>query len=128
MKNPIHVRTFNIYESPRRGEGLRIGVTRRPPRGIRKEDWKDFFDVWFPVLAPSARLLNRYQLAEISISTFFKLYEREIMRKAESRQSLELLAKMASKTRFSIGCYCADESLCHRSHLRKMIEKAGGKS
>src|SRR6185295_6799724 len=41
------------------GEGLRVGTVRRPPRGVRKSDFakRDYYDVWFPNLSPSAELV-----------------------------------------------------------------------
>jgi uncharacterized protein YeaO (DUF488 family) len=42
------------------GEGLRLGTVRRPPRGVPKSDFArlDYYDVWFPNLAPSATLVK----------------------------------------------------------------------
>lgn len=46
-------------------EGTRIGAVRRPPRGVRKERYAsdDWFDVWYPDLAPSAELMARGKAA-----------------------------------------------------------------
>ncbi len=47
--------------SPRaKNEGLRIGTVRRPPRGVPKHEFatRDFYDVWFPNLAPTEPLLK----------------------------------------------------------------------
>jgi len=59
--------------------------------------------------------------------TFCSSYERELLGSAESKQALELLAALALRTPISIGCYCEDESRCHRSHLRKLIEQTAKK-
>ena len=42
--------------SPRAAnEGPRLGTVRRPPRGVKKEDFasRDFYDVWLPDLSPT---------------------------------------------------------------------------
>lgn len=123
----VKLRTFQHGSAPKRGEGLRIGTTRRPPRGIPVNLWKKegYFDVWFPILAPSEYLLRRYQKSRtMTFQDFCRSYERELLAKAESRQAVQLLAEMALRIPISVGCYCGDESTCHRSHLRKMIERA----
>jgi len=117
----LKLRTFRHGDARKRGEGLRIGTTRRPPRGATKDQWRDYFDVWFPVLAPSAKLLASKTR---NYRTFCARYSREINSRAESRQALQLLAHLALRTPVSIGCYCQDESRCHRTHLRKLIERA----
>lgn len=120
--------TFKHGDAPKPGEGLRIGTTRRPPRGATKKEWPDYFDVWFPVLAPSAALLRRCKSSQtMDYNDFCATYERELLRSADSRQAIDLLAALALRTSISIGCYCADESTCHRKHLRKLIERAARK-
>jgi uncharacterized protein YeaO (DUF488 family) len=126
----LRLRTFRIGAPREPGEGLRIGATRRPPRGVARERWRSegLFDVWFPVLAPSHELLSQVRRDglddEKARERFFARYEREILGRAESRQAVELLAALALKTPLSIGCFCKDESRCHRSRLRRLIEQA----
>jgi len=128
MNKALKLRTFRHGEAPKRGEGLRIGTTRRPPRGVRKHRWHEHFDVWFPVLAPSAALLRRFERSQsMDYRGFCASYERELLGSAESRQALNLLAALALRIPISIGCYCEDVSRCHRTHLRKLIERAARK-
>jgi len=107
--------------SPRaRGEGLRLGTVRRPPRGVQKEDYarRDFFDLWLPELAPSAELFKFAVPMDASKwKTFSKRYEREMRQPAASRL-LALLARLSHGTDLAVGCYCENESRCHRSVLR----------
>lgn len=115
--------------SPRaKGEGLRIGTVRRPPRGVRKEDYaaKDIYDVWFPNLAPSEMLLKDAAPAadERSWKTFRRRFLAE-MKAAGPSRDLDVLAALSHQTDFSVGCYCADESRCHRSILRELLEARG---
>lgn len=115
--------------SPRaKNEGLRIGTVRRPPRGVRKEDYaaKDYFDVWFPNLSPSAPLVKEALAAddEKSWKAFRRKFAAE-MKAPEAGKALDLLAALSHQTNFSIGCYCEDESRCHRSILRELLLERG---
>lgn len=115
--------------SPRsKDEGLRIGTVRRPPRGVRKEDYarKDIYDVWYPNLAPSEALLKEAQAAEDdpSWSRFRRKYIAE-MKKPEASRSLDLLAALSHHTEMAVGCYCENESRCHRSILRALLLERG---
>jgi uncharacterized protein YeaO (DUF488 family) len=40
---------------------------------------------------------------------------------------LDLLATLSRTTNFSVGCYCKDESHCHRSVLRELLREHGAK-
>jgi len=115
--------------SPRlRGEGLRIGTVRRPPRGVRKAELasRDFYDVWLPELAPSEALLKVGQAAEDEASwrRFARRYRAE-MKAPDKVRLLDLLAALSRQTSFSVGCYCADERRCHRSVLRELLTERG---
>ena len=116
--------------SPReRDEGLRFGTVRRPPRGVRKADFakRDFYDVWLPELAASAPLVS-WALSEPWTDARWRRYERAYrreMREPAPRHLLETLAALSRQTNFSVGCYCEDESRCHRSILRELLIDAG---
>jgi uncharacterized protein YeaO (DUF488 family) len=112
--------------SPRApGEGIRIGTVRRPPRGVPKKEVaaRDFYDVWLPNLAPSEPLVKQFRAAvdERSWKTFARRYMAE-MKRPEASRLLDLLAALSHSTSFSVGCYCADESRCHRSLLRELLQ------
>jgi len=110
------------------GEGIRIGTVRRPPRGVRKEDFasKDFFDVWFPNLSPSPELIKDAKSAddERSWSAFKKRFRAE-MSLPEAGRELDLLAALSHQTHMSLGCYCENEQRCHRSVLRELLLERG---
>ena len=115
--------------SPRQpGEGLRIGTVRRPPRGVRKDDdaAQDWYDVWYPELAPTAETLAQGKAAATAQgwSAFMKRYRAEMAAPAASR-TLDLLAALSHHADFSVGCYCADEARCHRSVLRALLVQRG---
>jgi uncharacterized protein YeaO (DUF488 family) len=112
------------------GEGLRLGTVRRPPRGIRKTEYaaKNFYDVWLPLLAPSP-LLVKQALASQSDREWKRFagnYRRE-MAAADPRALLELLAALSHQAEFSVGCYCAQESRCHRTVLRQLLIERGAR-
>jgi len=116
--------------SPRaKREGLRLGTVRRPPRGVAKRDYAklDYFDLWLPDLAPSAPLVS-YALSEPLAPQRWKSYARRYRREMSDparRRLIALLAALSSRTDFSIGCYCADESRCHRLLLRELLVEQG---
>ncbi len=116
--------------SPREdGEGLRIGTVRRPPRGVKKEDYasKNIYDVWFPNLSPSDAQLKDAQAASDEKS--WKAFKRKFLAELKTpgaAKDLDLLAALSHQTNLSIGCYCEDEARCHRSILREILIQRGG--
>jgi uncharacterized protein YeaO (DUF488 family) len=116
--------------SPReRGEGLRIGTVRRPPRGVRKSDYarRDYYDLWLPELAPSQKWVS-WALGEPWTDArwrkYLRNYRRE-MRAPQAQHLLDLLAALSHGTDLSIGCYCEREERCHRSLLRELLVARG---
>jgi uncharacterized protein YeaO (DUF488 family) len=115
--------------SPRaRGEGLRIGTVRRPPRGVPKSEFatRDFYDLWLPDLAPSAGLVRVALDAgdERAWKRFVRRYRAEMKEPGQARL-LDLLAALSHQTDFAVGCYCADERRCHRVVLRDLLAERG---
>jgi len=115
--------------SPRApGEGLRIGTVRRPPRGVPKTEYasRDLYDVWLPELAPSEALLKQALHApdERAWRAFVRRYRAE-MNRPEAKHLLGFLAALSHRTDFSVGCYCADETRCHRSVLKELLREHG---
>jgi uncharacterized protein YeaO (DUF488 family) len=113
--------------SPRaKDEGTRIGTVRRPPRGVPKSQFaaRDFYDVWFPNLAPSVETmkLGQHAATEKDWVTFAKRYRSE-MAAPEASRTLDVLAALSKHADFSVGCYCEDESRCHRSILRQLLRE-----
>lgn len=112
------------------GEGTRIGTVRRPPRGVPKAQFsaQDWYDVWFPNLAPSIETMKLGQAAASPTqwAAFAKRYRAE-MAAPSARHDLQLLAALSHATDFSVGCYCEDEGRCHRSILRQLLLEHGAK-
>ena len=121
--------TFRIGTPRARGEGLRIGTVRFLPRGVKKADYarRDYFDVWLPQLAPSRELFRWFTSEDWTDARgrqFFRRYRKQLLADTETRQTLLLLAALARRTDLCVGCYCEDESRCHRSELIRVLRLA----
>ncbi len=124
------IRIVRLGSARSEGEGLRIGTVRRPPRGVPKSEFasQNWYDVWFPILAPSVETLKLGQAATTPLqwTAFVKKYRAE-MSTPEARHTLALLAALSHHCNFSVGCYCEDESHCHRSVLRMLLAEHGAR-
>jgi uncharacterized protein YeaO (DUF488 family) len=109
-------------------EGLRIGTVRRPPRGVPKTEFasQDWYDVWYPNLAPSMETMKLGQAVESDRdwAVFSKKYRAE-MNEADASHNLDLLAALSHQANFAMGCYCENEARCHRSLLRDLLKERG---
>jgi uncharacterized protein YeaO (DUF488 family) len=126
----VSVRIVRLGSPRARGEGLRIGTVRRPPRGVPKPEFaeRDFYDVWFPNLAPSLATMKLGLAAKTPAAwrAFVRKYRAEMAR-PDAQHDLDLLAALSRTTDFSVGCYCEDEAHCHRSVLRELFDERGAK-
>jgi len=124
------VRIVRLGSRRAEGEGVRIGTVRRPPRGVPKSAFasQNWYDLWYPNLAPSPETVKFAQRASTPAqwAAFFRKYRAE-MATQENSHSIALLAALSHHCNFSVGCYCEDESHCHRSALRKLLAAAGAK-
>jgi uncharacterized protein YeaO (DUF488 family) len=124
----VAVRIVRLGSKRARGEGLRIGTVRKPPRGVPKARFAadDWYDVWFPNLAPSVPVmkLGLSAATDREWAAFGRRYRAE-MAKPEASRALDLLAAFSHHTDFSVGCYCENEARCHRSELRKLLLERG---
>lgn len=124
----MSLRVVRLGSEREAGEGLRIGTVRRPPRGVRRERLAadDWYDVWLPQLAPSAELVKQ-ALSSTSArewETFVRRYRKE-MSAPDNERLIALLAALSHTTDLAVGCYCEDESHCHRSVLRELLAEHG---
>jgi uncharacterized protein YeaO (DUF488 family) len=125
----VSIRVVRLGQPRAESEGIRLGTVRRPPRGVKKTDFAgdDWYDVWLPDLAPSAQLVS-WATADPWTDQRWKRFRREYLRemKTPSTQRLiQVLAALSQNSNFSVGCYCEDESRCHRSLLRDILVDAG---
>ncbi|SOC20349.1 DUF488 domain-containing protein [Stappia indica] len=124
----MSVRIVRLGTDRGAGEGPRLGTVRRPPRGVRKEDYAagNWYDTWLPELSPSAELVGsaRAALSEAEWAAFVKAFRKEMAAPGPSHL-LDTLAVLSHSGAFSLGCYCEDEARCHRSVLRELLAERG---
>jgi uncharacterized protein YeaO (DUF488 family) len=122
------VRIVQLGTPRTKDEGLRIGTVRRPPRGVPKEKFasQNWYDVWYPNLAPAVGTMKQAQGAETPVqwAAFVKKFRAE-MAQPDAARSLDVLAALSHHAQFSVGCYCDDEAHCHRSVLRALLKERG---
>lgn len=126
----MSIRIVRLGSGRAPGEGLRVGTVRRPPRGVPKAEFSsgNWYDVWYPNLAPSAETVKAGQQAtsERDWLAFARRYRAE-MSEPDAARSLDLLAALSHAADFSVGCYCENEAQCHRSVLRELLAERGAK-
>jgi len=126
----VTLRIVRLGEPRHPKEGTRIGTVRYPPRGVRKERYArdDWFDVWYPDLAPSTELMaqGKSAVTEAEWKRFVRAFKAE-MDAPTARQTLDLFAALSHGTNLSIGCYCKNEDRCHRSVLRELLRDRGAR-
>ena len=124
------IRVVRLGSARAANEGLRIGTVRRPPRGVPKKQFsmQNWYDVWFPNLAPGVATMKLAQAAETPAqwASFRRNYRAEMAAPANAR-TIELLARLSHQTNFSVGCYCENEEHCHRSVLKALLLERGAK-
>ncbi len=122
------IRIVRLGTPRAKDEGLRIGTVRRPPRGVPRSQFAsgDWYDVWYPNLAPSAENVQAALAAttDKEWAAFTRKYRAEMAR-PEAARTLDLLAALSHQSNFSVGCYCENEARCHRSLLRGLLKERG---
>ena len=126
----MSVRIVRLGTARAKGEGVRLGTVRKPPRGVKKTDYAklDYYDVWLPMLSPSPDLvaLALHAPDERSWKAFERKYRAE-MKQPDAARLLDLLAALSHQTNFSVGCYCENEQRCHRSVLKQLLQEHGAR-
>ena len=125
------VRVVRLGTPRKGGGGLRLGTVRRPPRGVKKEDFarRDYYDLWLPALSPSQAVVSR-AISRAWTEARWKKFERDYRRQMAApapKQLIALLAALSHHADFSVGCYCEREDRCHRSVLKVLLEEQGAK-
>ena len=124
------IRVVRLGTSRVKGEGVRLGTVRRPPRGVKKSEFakRTYYDVWFPTLAPSLPTMKIALSAKTPAqwAKFARKYRAE-MAKPDASRAIDVLAALSRGADFSVGCYCEDENRCHRSILRRLLVERGAK-
>lgn len=124
------IRIVQLGSPRKRGEGVRLGTVRRPPRGVPRTRYAsdDWYDVWLPNLAPSQELMSagRSSTSENEWNAFARRFKAE-MNRPEASRVLDTLAALSHSANFSVGCYCVDETHCHRTLLRELLTQRGAR-
>jgi uncharacterized protein YeaO (DUF488 family) len=124
------IRVVQLGSKRTKGEGVRLGTVRRPPRGVPKAEFaeRDYYDVWLPELSPSEKLvkLGLSASSDRQWNAFVKGYRRE-MSAPPAAHLLDTLAALSQRSDFAVGCYCEDEARCHRSVLRELLRERGAR-
>jgi len=125
----VAIRVVRLGTPRAADEGPRFGTVRRPPRGVKKEEFasRDYFDLWLPDLSPTQELVSWAQgspWTDARWTTFVRKYRAE-MRRSEPARLLSAFALLSRQAEFSVGCYCEDETRCHRAILRDLLIEAG---
>ena len=124
----MSVRIVKLGTPRQPDEGVRLGTVRRPPRGVPKSEFakQNWYDVWFPTLAPSIETMKLGQQAQTPAqwAAFIKKYRTE-MAAPDASRAIDVLAALSHHGQFSVGCYCEDEAQCHRSVLRALLRERG---
>ena len=124
----MSIRIVRLGSARTKKEGIRIGTVRRPPRGVPKSEFssQNWYDVWYPNLAPSEALVKQALVSKDAKEwkSFVRKYRAE-MSKPDPSRTLDLLVALSMDSNFSVGCYCEDESHCHRSVLRELLSERG---
>ena len=123
------IRVVRLGSARVKGEGVRLGTVRRPPRGVPKAEFatRDFYDVWLPELAPSGDVVSEalsQAWTDASWRQFTRTYHKQ-MRQPHAQHLIATLAVLSHQTNFSVGCYCEDAAHCHRSLLKELLRAAG---
>jgi uncharacterized protein YeaO (DUF488 family) len=124
------IRIVRLGTPRQSNEGPRLGTVRRPPRGVPKSEFakRDFYDVWLPILSPSAPLVKAALTAgsDRAWAAFARKFRAE-MNAAGPREVLDMLAALSHTSNLALGCYCEDEARCHRSVLRALLQERGAR-
>lgn len=125
------IRVVRLGTPRQPGEGPRLGTVRRPPRGVRKEDFarRNYYDQWLPALAPSQPIVSwalSVPWTDERWAKYVKDYRAEMSRPVP-KHTIELLARLSHHLHFSVGCYCEREDRCHRSILRELLAERGAR-
>ena len=119
---PIKLKRWN--DPADRDDGFRLLICRYRPRGVRKAD--ETWDAWQKDLGPSRELHAAFwgkHGPPIGWQEYRRRYLEEMRGQTERIQ--ELADRVTSGETITLLCSsaCSDESHCHRSLLRQLIEK-----
>jgi uncharacterized protein YeaO (DUF488 family) len=109
------IRTKRIYDPPSPEDGYRLLVMRLWPRGVSRAT----VDAWERDLGPSRELLMSFRAGELGWDEFIDRYRQEV----SAREGLlDRYRDLGRRETLTLLCSCQDETRCHRSLLREILE------
>ena len=118
---PIRTRRWN--DPADKGDGFRLLICRYRPRGVRKQD--ETWDAWWKEFGPS-RELHAAFYGKHGPPIGWEEYSRRYLEEMGAQEGLidELAALVREGKTITLLCSsaCEDESHCHRTLLRELIE------
>jgi uncharacterized protein YeaO (DUF488 family) len=122
--DPVPIKLKRWNDPADRDDGFRLLICRYRPRGVRKAD--ETWDAWCKDLGPSRELHAAFwgkHGPPIGWQEYRRRYLEEMRGQTERIQ--ELADRVAAEETITLLCSsaCLDESHCHRSLLRQLIEK-----
>src|SRR5262245_52541664 len=118
---PIKTRRWN--DKKKRGDGFRLLICRYRPRALKKED--ETWDAWWPELGPSKKLHADFYGKNgppITWGDYRPRYLEEMQAQTELIDELAKLVQEGKTITLLCSSACEDESHCHRTLLRGLIE------
>jgi uncharacterized protein YeaO (DUF488 family) len=125
---PIRTRRWN--DPADKGDGFRLLICRYRPRGVRKQD--ETWDAWWQEFGPSRQLHAAFygkRGPPIGWEEYRRRYLQEMRAQEELIDELAALVREGKTITLLCSSACEDESHCHRTLLRELIEaRLGGPS
>ncbi len=110
------IKTKTVYDAPERSDGKRVLVMRLWPRGVSKGK----VDLWMKELGTERDLIKKWKTGEMPWDDFARRYDASLKGK---EALLRELAEESKDGTMTLLCGCADEARCHRSLLKRAIER-----
>jgi uncharacterized protein YeaO (DUF488 family) len=118
------IKTKRWCDPKKRGDGFRILICRYRPRALPKKD--ETWDAWYKELGPSKELHAAYYGKHgppIGWEEYRKLYLQEMADQQEAIDELAALVAEGKLITLLCSSACTDETHCHRTLLRQLIEE-----
>ncbi|MDA1215520.1 MAG: DUF488 family protein [Chloroflexi bacterium] len=112
------IQAKRVYDPPEPEDGFRLLTMRRWPRGIAKGKVSG----WDKRLAPSTELLADVRTGVISWEEYVNRYRWEMVNRPDAIEGVADLRKQVNGETVTIMCGCKDETHCHRTLLKELIE------
>jgi uncharacterized protein YeaO (DUF488 family) len=121
----IRTKRWNDPREP--DDGFRVLICRYRPRGVKKED--ETWDAWCPALAPSVELhaaaYGKEGAPPLPWSDYEKRFRDEMSAQGYWLNGFAENVKRGETITLLCSSACTDETKCHRTLLKAMLEERG---